>query len=276
MARPRMLLVVASIALASQVGCKSDGTGDPFRPMNRVFFGLNMGVERYIASPISEQYTTIVARPIRKGVSNFFSNLAYAPTILYDFLQGRFGQVLGDLGRITINSTVGIVGFLDIASKVGLPAHEQNFGVTAAAWGLPAGPYLVLPLLGPTTVTGLPDIPVRILLSPITYLDPATVRVAAGGGRAVNKASTRQDNIRRVREAVDPYEYVHSAYLQKQEDLIRRWKNKKDQNDAYPFEDLPEDLDEPTPQPDSPTPEPDAPHPDTPAQTPSHPPPSLP
>lgn len=256
-------LLIVCLAAAMQVGCKGGAKGDPFRPVNQVFFGLNMGIERHIATPISNQYTTIVARPLRKGVSNFFSNLAYAPTILYDILQGRFGQAASDIGRIVINSTLGIAGALDIATEMGLPRREQNFGVTAAMWGLPPGPYIVLPFLGPTTLRGLPDIPVRILLSPITYLDPGAVRVAAGGAGAVDGASSRQDQIRRVREAIDPYEYVHSAYLQKQEDLIRTQRAKRhDEDEVFPFEELPENLDESVEQPAPPPPPSTIPKPD--------------
>lgn len=241
---PLLIIALASVGFS---GCKGTGERDPLRPMNRVFFGMNMTFDRYIATPISNGYTTVVAKPIRRGIANFFGNLSELPIIAYDILQLRFGYALVDTSRILLNLTVGFAGFLDTATEMGIPKREQSFAITAAVWGIPPGPYLVLPFLGPMTLSSVPDIPVRIALSPITYLDPASVRVSATGARAVDSEAEKTDARDRVRESVDPYEFVRSAFLQKQADSIRRAKAKRKgvEEPPYPFEELPEDMEEP-------------------------------
>jgi phospholipid-binding lipoprotein MlaA len=243
------------IAVSLQSGCTAARRdGDPFRPMNRVFFHMNMGLDQYIAEPASNAYRSMTPNPVRTGIRNFFTNLAYAPTILYDLLQGHPRVALADAGRLVINTVWGVGGIFDPATRLGLERHPETFGVTVGVWGLPQGPYLVLPLLGPTTFADLPDIPIRILLSPVTYLD-SFVRTSATGMGALSEASDedRSTALDRVRNAVEPYEYLRSGYLQHQEELIRQRRKHGADDDIFPFEDLPTDDtmdDEMTPEPD--------------------------
>ncbi|RMH25820.1 MAG: VacJ family lipoprotein [Planctomycetota bacterium] len=233
-------LALAALLLA--VGCgratqeRWTSPPDPFRPVNKAFFGFNMGVDRYVAQPVSAVYRGVTPKPLRAGIRNFFRNLSMPIVIANDVLQGRPRRAGRDALRFLTNSTVGFGGIADPATTLGLEFSPQNFGVTAGRWGMGPGPYLVLPFLGPTSVTGLPDIPMRLVLSPVGLIGPGLERTATAGVNAVSTAESRREAMRRVREAVAPYEFMKSGYMQRQWSLI------SGEDESAPFEPLPEDL----------------------------------
>lgn len=204
---------------------------------------MNMGLDRYLAEPASNAYRSVTPDPVRMGIRNFFINLASAPTILYDLMQGHPLTALADTGRLVINTVWGVGGIFDPATRLGLERHQESFGVTMGVWGVPQGPYMVLPLIGPTTFADVPDIPIRILLSPVTYFD-SFVRTSASGMGALSDASDddRSTALERVRNAVEPYEYLRSGYLQHQKEMIRQRRKHSADEDVFPFEDLPTDM----------------------------------
>ena len=126
--------------------------------VNRFIYRANRVVDRVILRPVARGYEKIVPKTIRHGVSNFFDNLTYVNVILNDFLQGKFRRGTRDTARLVVNTTVGIGGVLDVAKKMGLEEHDEDFGQTLGVWGMGPGPYFVLPLLGPTTVRDAPGI----------------------------------------------------------------------------------------------------------------------
>lgn len=119
---------------------------------NRAILKFNLATDRKILKPVAKAYTRVVPKPLRKGVTNFFSNLWQPMTVLNDILQGKLGYAVRDTSRFLINSTIGVLGIFDVATKSGLTERREDFGQTLAVWGVPSGPYLVLPFLGPSNL----------------------------------------------------------------------------------------------------------------------------
>ncbi|MFW2831613.1 VacJ family lipoprotein [Sphingomonas sp. ID0503] len=149
----------ALLALVLLGGCTTTNVGqdrlaerDPLEGFNRAMWGVNRGVDKVVLKPVTQVYRAVAPKPARRGVSNFFSNLGEPWSFINNLLQGKPKRALDNLGRFVINSTVGIAGLADPASKMGVKKAPEDFGQTLAAWGVNGGPYLVLPLLGPSTL----------------------------------------------------------------------------------------------------------------------------
>ncbi|MBS4050215.1 MAG: VacJ family lipoprotein, partial [Methylomonas sp.] len=125
---------------------------DPYEGFNRSMYGFNMGLDKYLLKPVADGYKFITPNFMQTGVTNFFNNLKGINVVLNDLLQGKFEQSASDLGRFTTNSTIGLLGLFDVATDLGLQQNVEDFGQTLAVWGVNQGPYLVLPVLGPTTL----------------------------------------------------------------------------------------------------------------------------
>ena len=143
---------------------------DPFIRANRAILNFNLKVDRYALKPTAKVYAKL-PQPVRTGIGNFFSNLGIPYTILNDLLQGKLGHAGRDTGRFLINTTVGIAGLFDVATGIGLPKHSEDLGQTLAVWGVPAGPYLVLPILGPASLRDATG-KVRRLIYDSPYTEP--------------------------------------------------------------------------------------------------------
>ena len=214
----RALLPLHGFLLASLcVGCASGpNPADPWEQTNRFIYNVNDGIDRVALKPASDIYVKVVPPPVRNGIGNGFDNLSYFNVIFNDFLQARWGQGTQDLERMAVNSTIGIGGIFDVGTPWHLPAHDNDFGLTLAQWGYEPGPYLVLPIFGPSTVRDAPGIGVDIVCTPTTWLDlPLDVWLPLAGAGAVD-ARSRADKLARFRNevAVDPYIFTRDAYLQ--------------------------------------------------------------
>lgn len=128
---------------------------DPFEPFNRVTSSFNTGIDRLVFKPAAQAYQAVVPKPVSNSVSNFFSNLGDPWTAINQLLQGRVQTAGKDTGRFLVNSTIGLGGLFDVATGMGLPKHREDFEQTLAVWGVPQGPYIVLPMLGPSSARGL-------------------------------------------------------------------------------------------------------------------------
>jgi phospholipid-binding lipoprotein MlaA len=149
--------LVAAIVLGISGGCanipaEQRAETDPWEPLNRTIFSFNTTVDNVTLKPIAKGYEAIVPSPARTGVRNFFDNLMTPQSAINNFLQGKPGAGFTELARFAFNSTVGIGGLLDVATSGGLEAQTEDFAQTAAVWGVPAGPYVMLPFLGPHTL----------------------------------------------------------------------------------------------------------------------------
>jgi phospholipid-binding lipoprotein MlaA len=217
--RNQRWLAVLLIALAFQclVGCASPGQGpDPWEKNNRAMYQFNDNLDHYLLKPVSDAYIKYVPKMVRTGVHNGFNNLGYFETIFNDFAQGNFPQGFKDSGRMAINSSIGCLGWFDPATQMGLPSHDNDFGITLGKWGVPQQPYIVLPLFGPSTTRDVSSIPVGIACNPLTYYDLSTwislplgiLQVVDGRADAERYLKFRNDN------AIDPYVFTRDAYLQ--------------------------------------------------------------
>lgn len=233
-----LCVVCAWIALA---GCASSRANpDPFEGFNRGVYEFNEGVDRVLLKPATDLYEHVIPEPLREGVGNGFANLGYANVILNDFLQGQWEQGWQDVGRMALNSTLGIGGIFDVATELGLPANRNDFGVTLGRWGVEPGPYLVLPLLGPSSGRDVFGHGTAIVTNPIFWLSPPlTVTLPLGSVRAIDARSRLEGAFRfRDEAAIDPYIFTREAYLQYRRNLIRRDEPEEEDN----FDDWDEDL----------------------------------
>lgn len=196
---------------------------DPLEDVNRVTYAFNDGLDKFLLKPASDAYKAVIPRPVRGGITNAFDNLGYLNVIANDLLQGRFDDALNGTGRMAVNSTVGLAGFLDPATKWGMPARRNDFGITLGKWGVGQGPYLVLPLYGPSTARDVPAIPFRSLVNPLNYVT-VDWRVDTGL-TVVDVLNTRAelDPALRMRDraAVDPYVFTRDYYIQMRNQRIR-------------------------------------------------------
>ncbi len=167
----RTAAAFAVIFVGMLTGCSST-PGDPLEGLNRSMYGFNVKLDGDAIEPATNVYVKILPLKVRIGIGNFFENLCYPNVIANDFLQAKWGQGFSDTGRMAVNTTVGIVGVFDVATKWNMPWHENRLGTTLGKWGVPPGPYLVLPVLGPYTLCDTPGIVMATVTNPIYWLRP--------------------------------------------------------------------------------------------------------
>jgi len=213
----------AACALAATAGCATGperNPADPLEPLNRVTWRFNDTVDRNIAQPVARGYNRVVPRPVRTGIANFFANLGDVPVMLNNFAQLRFADGMSDLMRIALNSSFGMLGVLDIATPAGLPAHEQDFGLTLGHYGVASGPYLVLPLFGPSTFRDAAGFGVDQYANPVSYAEPRARNVLWG----VNFVSSRARYLNATdlleEAALDKYLFVRDAWLARRQSKL--------------------------------------------------------
>jgi phospholipid-binding lipoprotein MlaA len=218
----RALIAAAAVALFLLGGCASTGDPrDPLEPMNRAVYKFNDGFDTLFARPAAEFYKAIVPDVFRLGVSNFFSNINDVIVALNNLLQGKVPEAIGDVGRIFVNTTLGILGIRDVATELGIPKNNEDFGQTLGRWGLRDGPYLVLPFLGPSSVRDTAGWVGDIYTSPLAYIEPVRDRNLIIGFRFVTvRADLLEASAILETAALDPYEFVRDAYLQRRRNLV--------------------------------------------------------
>ena len=219
---PISALLVLIVALTGCAGPqpKSAASPDPFEPANRAFYSVNESLDRGLVKPIAEVYDKFTPAPARTAVTNFFDNLFYLNVIVNSFLQGKLDQGFSDTGRFVLNSTLGIGGLFDVATGMGLPIHNEDFGQTLAKWGMGEGPYVYLPIKGPNSGRDLPDLVTSALLNPLTYISGG-ILLPIQVLRIISLRANLLDETRiRDEAAVDPYSFTREAYLQRREYLI--------------------------------------------------------
>ncbi len=220
-AAARLLVLVLATAWLAGCTMAQPRTDDPWESFNRKTYQFNQQMDEAVIRPVAVGYRKITNRPVRTGVRNFFGNLQMPITIGNDLLQGQGERALKATGRFLINSTIGLAGFLDPAAGMGLPGHTSDFGVTLARWGVPDGPYLVLPFFGPTTARDVWKLPVdSYLFDPLSwYSRHHQVRYHAellpGLLYLVSLRASVLDAESFLTSAYDPYVFRRDAYRQR-------------------------------------------------------------
>ena len=198
---------------------------DPWQRMNRGTFSFDLGFYKHIVKPVATTYVRVTPDPIRTGISNFVHNLHYPEVIVNALLQGQIQPFARDLGRFVVNTTVGIGGLFDPATRVGLTREERDFGQTFGKWGIPTGPYLVLPFLGPSDVRdAIGLVPAFTVASPTFYghyTGDTAVRYGLGGLDTLNTGVEILPVIELDLKAYDPYGLARSAYLQNRDFMVK-------------------------------------------------------
>ncbi|MDD5174897.1 MAG: VacJ family lipoprotein [Sterolibacterium sp.] len=210
------MLAAASVMVGLLNGCATTGNSkDPIEGYNRVMFAFNDGVDRAVVKPLAQGYVAAVPAPVRTGVANFFGNIADVFIAVNNLLQGKLPEAVGDIGRVVINSTVGLVGVIDWASDVGLEKHDEDFGQTFGRWGVGDGPYVVLPIFGPRTMR---DAFAQVLdthVDPVAEVDHVPTRNTLVATRGISDRADFLSADKILQEAaLDRYAYVRDAYLQ--------------------------------------------------------------
>lgn len=218
-----ILLIAAAIIIAgcsSSKGVEKERNPDPFEPVNRQIYKFNDAADRFVLRPVAKGYDFVTPDPVQTGIGNFFDNITYPVTIVNSFLQGKVSQGFSDTGRFLVNSTLGLLGFFDVATDLGLERHQEDFGQTFAKWGAPPGPYIVVPLFGPYTArSGIGQL-ANLQVNPLVQYNNTSVRDKALLLWAVDTRASLIGPDELVREAFDPYLFVRDAYLQNREFLV--------------------------------------------------------
>jgi phospholipid-binding lipoprotein MlaA len=186
---------------------------DPYESWNRGVYKLNTKVDNAVTKPLAKGYVRIVPQPIRTGVTNFFGNLHMTTVLVNDALAGKPLAAATDLGRLLLNTTVGVGGLLDPATEVGLAHNEADFGLTLARWGVHSGPFIELPVFGPSDLRDAPSRVVDAYTSPLQYVHKAWIKYPLV---ALDLLDTRAGLLSlepTLATAYDPYQFVRDAYL---------------------------------------------------------------
>lgn len=214
MKRFLFLFFISTFSIAED----DDVTADPFESTNRIVFEISDDLDTMIIRPVAEIYRDVTPRFIKNSVTNFFYNLSEVDTIINQLLQGKIVLAGQDSLRFLINSTIGIVGFVDVATRVGFERHDEDFGQTLGYWGVPAGPYVFLPLIGPSTIRDSFSKPTSWFLSGNLSVSDEEAKIFIN---LLDAVETRERLLVAEKLIVgDKYEFVKSVYLQTRNDLV--------------------------------------------------------
>jgi phospholipid-binding lipoprotein MlaA len=221
----------AALLATTLLGCVSlpslaqaQGVDDPFEPVNRGIFAFNEVLDNLIVKPIATVYNAVLPKPVRTGVSNVFGNLDDVFIGANHALQGRGKDAANSFGRVVINTTFGVGGLVDLASMNGMPKGEGDYGQTLGVWGVGPGPYIVLPVLGPSNARDTVGRAARVASDPRTYMPDAW----SYSLRGVEAVQIRADNLENTRlidsSSLDKYGFTRSLYMQRRDALVKSGK----------------------------------------------------
>ena len=225
--RARLLLLLSALVVAGcatpRIGNNATAQADPYEATNRRVYAFNRGLDRYALKPAAQAYRTVVPQVARSGVSNAFNNIDEPLSFINAVLQGKIRQAFQTVDRFLLNTTLGVGGLNDVATGLGRGEQAEDFGQTLAVWGVKSGPYLMLPLLGPSTFRDLGGFGVDFATDPVSYASRATINlttVESGAQFAAETIDLRSKLIDAGADGVlagslDEYATVRSAFLQR-------------------------------------------------------------
>ena len=243
----KIKLVLAVVALSMLSACASQANKDPLEGLNRGVYKFNDVADKAVAKPVAKAYKYITPTPIRIGISNFFANLSNFGSVFNNLLQFKFSNAASEAGRFVINTTAGLGGFINVAAMDNIPVYKEDFGQTLGHWGLGQGAYLVLPILGPSTVRDTTGFIVDTIAFDLTTYQHNAGRIATSNTlRGMNLINTRTNLLEASdildEAALDPYAFMRDAYLQRRENqLVDGDTSKLIKGNDGDFEALPED-----------------------------------
>jgi len=215
------------LLLSLLMGCAATQGGgnprDPFEPFNRSVYEFNDKVDRYALKPVAQVYEKYVPEPVQLIVTSFLANLDDLYTGANNLLQAKPKDALIDISRFVVNSTLGFAGFADVASEIGMPKHNEDFGQTLGYWGVASGPYLVIPLLGPSTVRDAPARGIDIWATPIDllYAQSARERNVLWSLRLISGRASLLEAEKVIQgAALDPYSLIRDGWLQRRHNAV--------------------------------------------------------
>ena len=218
---------ITTLALAAGMagllgGCATSGNPkDPIEGFNRAMFAVNEGLDTVIIKPVAQGYDAALPQPVKTGVTNFFANIADVFIAVNNLLQGKVPEAFSDAGRVVVNSTLGILGVVDVATEMGLEKHEEDFGQTFGRWGVGNGAYVVVPFFGPRTVRDTAGLVLDVYADPVANVDHVATRNTLLAIRVVSDRANMLPADKVIEEAaLDKYSYIRDGYLQRRRSLI--------------------------------------------------------
>lgn len=224
----RRIVPIAALLLTACASPKNNY--DPLEPVNRGIFVVNNVVDRAVVKPVATVYADYAPGPVKQGTSNFFGNIDDLFSAIGSVLEGRFKDAGTSVGRVAVNTTIGLFGIFDWASDMNLPKPDQDLGLALGHWGIGSGPYLMLPFLGPTTLRDSVDPGVRWFYGPGSYLNTTGEKIAWGAVEGINLRAQVLPLDAMIESQPDPYAYIRDAYLQ------RRWYKVYDGQPPHPLQ----------------------------------------
>ena len=211
----------ALLIALSATGCATMGEKDPYEKFNRSVFTFNDAIDRNALIPAATTYKKVLPSFVQTGVNNFFANLSDVWSGANNVMQGKIERGVSDVTRVLINSTFGLGGVIDIASDAGLERHSEDFGQTLGYWGVPSGPYVMLPLLGPSTLRDTAGLPLDIAADPWGYGISARTQAIGTVVRVIDQRAVLLDATKLLEgAALDRYEFIRDGYLQQRKGKV--------------------------------------------------------
>jgi phospholipid-binding lipoprotein MlaA len=232
-----VLLLAAAAPASAADSAASPGDGDPgvhdpWEGLNRSIFSFNEGLDRWFLEPVATGWDFVVPDPVQDAIRRFFRNAGFPVVFVNDLLQGKPLAAGQDLGRFLLNTTAGIGGLFDAAAEAGIPVNDEDFGQTLGVWGVPPGPYLVLPLLGPSSPRDTGGLAVDGATLAYPFFLPWFVNLASTSVNTVNRRAILLETIREERKAAfDFYAAVRNAYVQRRENQVNDHEAKPEEAD---------------------------------------------
>ena len=225
----KLINILMCMGIALMAGCATTQQTervakiDPFESVNRAVFTFNENADEYVIKPVAEAYQFVLPDFVRTGVTNFFSNIGDVFVAVNNLLQGKPGNAANDIGRFLVNSTIGILGLFDVATEAGLEKNKEDFGQTLGVWGVPSGPYVVLPLFGPSSVRDTAGLALDIKTDFILNSNQLNHDQKVGSTvlRVVNQRANLLDASQLLEDAAfDKYSFLRDSYLQRRRNQV--------------------------------------------------------